>query len=627
MATSPPAPLGSNEERKAPADGGLDAQLDRAVPAENAAGFLLAGNGQHPGRVFPLSRNTTVIGRSEKADLRVAQPAVSSEHARIINGSQGFAIEDLGSVNGTFVNDERVTTTCKLRKGDRLSLGNVEFTFLLEKTADVTVTLMAPASRRMIPGGARPLGLRVESDDEEQPLTFADVVHHATRGYRVLRPHFRLTAVLLGCGLALGVGSAAAFPPPKTAVCEVRLHQGKRANPVDGDTRPQDQDPLQFFVDPERSFVLPTLVASTLTKLEGKAPDEGHTDEVQTGLRLEAIGERLYRGSYKEPAFRHSGPPLIAFLTAHLDNYIKTDLDKALRALDDEAKFLNDKLGKSQADLTRINKALAEFKEANADGLPEGSEQAHSSRYYFDTRKSELNAQIARLAGELAVDEAQLKEGNPLAQSKFQSSQVYRGSLQDLKRRLSEAYARGLADGHPEIQQTKNEMVRLEKVIEQEMNAETSKVDRGADPAFVGLHTKVGVERAQLNAAKVELQGVERSLEKVIHAVTTMPGIAAKLDDLQRSYDAEKRLHDQLSEQGQKANLQLEVERLAAQSRFEIVSAPVIVKPSVTSTLGKRAGIGLGVALALAVLIGLIREIRRVTGRYLINAHRPLGNS
>src|SRR5690348_19063 len=88
--------------------GGLDAQLDRIVPSEAAAAFLMMVAGEQPGRVHPLAKNTVIIGRAPTADIRVSDRSVSNEHARIINGSMGYEIEDLASTNGTYVGARKV---------------------------------------------------------------------------------------------------------------------------------------------------------------------------------------------------------------------------------------------------------------------------------------------------------------------------------------------------------------------------------------------------------------------------------------------------------------------------------------------------------------------------------------
>jgi FHA domain-containing protein len=74
-------------------------------------------------QVFPLSEEVT-IGRAPGCSVALADDTfVSQLHARVyVRDGQPF-VEDLGSTNGTFLNQSRLTKTMRLRKGDRLQIG------------------------------------------------------------------------------------------------------------------------------------------------------------------------------------------------------------------------------------------------------------------------------------------------------------------------------------------------------------------------------------------------------------------------------------------------------------------------------------------------------------------------
>ena len=68
-----------------------------------------------------------ILGRADHADIVLADPAVSSQHARVSRVGRAWVISDLGSTNGTQLNDSRVDGDMPLAHGDVLTLGNLRF--------------------------------------------------------------------------------------------------------------------------------------------------------------------------------------------------------------------------------------------------------------------------------------------------------------------------------------------------------------------------------------------------------------------------------------------------------------------------------------------------------------------
>ena len=68
------------------------------------------------------------IGRGPGATLRLPDIRVSRFHVELRHVEDGWMLRDLGSMNGTCVNDLRITTTVRVRPGDWVSLGAIEFT-------------------------------------------------------------------------------------------------------------------------------------------------------------------------------------------------------------------------------------------------------------------------------------------------------------------------------------------------------------------------------------------------------------------------------------------------------------------------------------------------------------------
>jgi len=79
------------------------------------------------GVIFPLAGWITV-GRAATSDIVLDEPFVSSTHARLVPRGQFYVVEDLGSTNGTFVND-RPVTEAQLKLDTRVRIGETVFRY------------------------------------------------------------------------------------------------------------------------------------------------------------------------------------------------------------------------------------------------------------------------------------------------------------------------------------------------------------------------------------------------------------------------------------------------------------------------------------------------------------------
>ena len=111
-----PAPVGEQTEAL-PAE-----EADRLGLARRPA-TLTAGEAVHE-----LAAQVTTVGRSRENDIVVGDSNVSRQHAEILQEAGGYWVVDLGSTNGTQVNDKRIDRV-RLLPGDRVVFGASEFVF------------------------------------------------------------------------------------------------------------------------------------------------------------------------------------------------------------------------------------------------------------------------------------------------------------------------------------------------------------------------------------------------------------------------------------------------------------------------------------------------------------------
>lgn len=91
--------------------------------------LVVRSGGGRAGESFLLAEERTLIGRSPECDVFLDDVTVSRRHAQIARNGERFTIEDLGSLNGTFVNRRRIEST-ELEDDDELQIGKYRLTFL-----------------------------------------------------------------------------------------------------------------------------------------------------------------------------------------------------------------------------------------------------------------------------------------------------------------------------------------------------------------------------------------------------------------------------------------------------------------------------------------------------------------
>lgn len=108
---------------------GRDPETSAPVePSGGGAELIIHTGAGHEGERFRLRAQTT-IGRSPSSDIFLDDVTVSREHAVVFHAEDAYRIEDRASLNGTYVNQERIEKT-DLRTGDEIQIGKYKLSFL-----------------------------------------------------------------------------------------------------------------------------------------------------------------------------------------------------------------------------------------------------------------------------------------------------------------------------------------------------------------------------------------------------------------------------------------------------------------------------------------------------------------
>ncbi len=101
--------------------------LDEAAHVEGVSGYaLVVDRGPRAGMSFILAPGNTTVGRHPESDIFLNDVTVSRHHCRFVLDKSTLTVEDSGSTNGTYVNDERVDRAA-LNVGDEVLVGRFHF--------------------------------------------------------------------------------------------------------------------------------------------------------------------------------------------------------------------------------------------------------------------------------------------------------------------------------------------------------------------------------------------------------------------------------------------------------------------------------------------------------------------
>jgi hypothetical protein len=92
-------------------------------------GMLVVKRGPNAGSKFVLDSPVTRAGRHPDSDIFLDDVTVSRRHAEIVQTGEGYRLSDVGSLNGTYLNRERIESDAPLNNGDELQIGKFKLVF------------------------------------------------------------------------------------------------------------------------------------------------------------------------------------------------------------------------------------------------------------------------------------------------------------------------------------------------------------------------------------------------------------------------------------------------------------------------------------------------------------------
>ncbi len=104
-----------------------------AVPSDDVPagqGVLVVKRGPNAGSRYVLEGSAVTAGRSPDSDIFLDDVTVSRRHASFVPAGSSYEVRDVGSLNGTYLNRERIEAEVALNNGDELQIGRFKLVFL-----------------------------------------------------------------------------------------------------------------------------------------------------------------------------------------------------------------------------------------------------------------------------------------------------------------------------------------------------------------------------------------------------------------------------------------------------------------------------------------------------------------
>jgi pSer/pThr/pTyr-binding forkhead associated (FHA) protein len=131
--------------------------------------LVVATSGSNQGKAIPILPAQFLIGRHLQCQLRPSNPLISDRHCALLRREGKAFLRDLGSTNGTFVNDRQIKGKIELLDGDELRVGPLAFTVRCEAAAPIARPTPLPPTRDATQKRGVPAARQAPAPEPEQP--------------------------------------------------------------------------------------------------------------------------------------------------------------------------------------------------------------------------------------------------------------------------------------------------------------------------------------------------------------------------------------------------------------------------------------------------------------------------
>lgn len=226
-----------------------------------------------------------------------------------------------------------------------------------------------------------------------------------------------------------------------------------------------------------------------------------------------------------------------------------------------------------------------------------------------DSQLASAQGSLAAVRGQLAGTPATIQTPNYAASSPV-AFDPGAGQIAALEGQLSQAYAKGWTDAHPDVVATKSQIARTRAQGRGRAAPRASSAPStisSPNPMYMSMRSMVAEKEALVGAANARKSQLQNDINQMAARQVSEPGVAAEQDRLNRDYDVLKRQYDKLLEEREGVRLRSDVASQTETVQFKVIEPPS--RPTIPATPNRPLlltaililGLGAGAATAFAV--------------------------
>ena len=296
-----------------------------------------------------------------------------------------------------------------------------------------------------------------------------------------------------------------------------------------------------------------------------------------------------------------------------LDMFVEGNLGGNRAETAQTLQFIDEELRRREAALQESEQKRVEFEQRFLGVLPgEGSIAQRMS-----VARAELagvNQELMQAQSSLGALRGQLAS-TPQSLPGVEGSGGAAGALAALEGQLSQAYARGWTDAHPDIVSLKAQIARMRPQAARERPGSGGI----SNPSYVSLRAMVAEREGQVAAASARKSQIESDMAQLSSKLASEPGVAAEQARLNRDYEVLKQQYDKLLEDREQVRLRSDVERRTNLIKFRVIdpaSHPTVpATPNRPMLLTLILIVAIGAGLGAAFVRGQLQTTFPTHGR------------